>query len=171
MNAIDIVIGLVVVLSFFYGMWRGLIMELSGLVGIALGIWGAIHFGHSVEDWLGSEYAGEYTGIVSFILLFAVICFVVHFVAAWLSRVVNIGIIGLANRLFGGAFSVIKVLLILSCICYGINYLAAQGIIPLPDDVIQQSRLYPIVSELAPALFSQLDFGSASLSEVVERQI
>lgn len=171
MNAIDIVIGLSALLSFVYGMWRGLIMELSGLVGIALGLWGAIHFGHSVEEWVGSEYAGEYTGIVSFLLLFAVICFVVHFVAAWLSRVVNIGIIGTANRLLGGAFAVIKTLLILSCVCYGLNYLSAQDIVALPDELMQQSRLYPIVSELAPALFPYLDFGAASLSEVVERQI
>lgn len=166
MNALDIILSLILLVSFFYGMYRGLIMELAGLAGIALGLWGAIHFGHSVEDWLGTDYAGRYTGVASFLILFIVITFVVHFLAAWINRILTVGILGTANRITGGIFALLKTALIVSCLCYALNYADAQGLISLPTDTVQQSRLYPIISDLAPAIFPYLNFDMPDLSDL-----
>jgi membrane protein required for colicin V production len=44
MNYIDIIIGIVLIVSAISGFRKGLIVEVASLAALILGIWGAIHF-------------------------------------------------------------------------------------------------------------------------------
>jgi len=46
MNTIDIIIGIILIFGTVNGFLKGLFVEVTTLVGLVLGVYGAIHFSH-----------------------------------------------------------------------------------------------------------------------------
>ena len=118
MTAFDVAILILLVISFIYGMRRGLIMELSTLLGVLVGIWGATHFSYIVQDYISSRFDFQYSGIIAFALTVIIIAIIVHFLATWISKMLKATFLSSVNGLLGGLFSSLKALFLVSCLLY-----------------------------------------------------
>jgi len=52
MNTIDIVIAIILIFGTINGFIKGLFIEITTLVGLVLGVYGAIHFSHFLGSFL-----------------------------------------------------------------------------------------------------------------------
>lgn len=55
MNTIDIIIGIILLVGTVNGFMKGLFVEVTTLVGLVLGIYGAIHFSYFLGNFLESS--------------------------------------------------------------------------------------------------------------------
>ena len=52
MNTIDIILGIILIFGTVNGFLKGLFVEVTTLVGLVLGVYGAIHFSHFLGNFL-----------------------------------------------------------------------------------------------------------------------
>ncbi|HHU34711.1 MAG TPA: CvpA family protein [Bacteroidetes bacterium] len=154
MNWIDIVILILLGISLIGGLSNGFIKELSSFAALILGIWGAIKFSSftavKLYEWF--DMAGEFVGLVSFIVTFLVIVVVINFVGVAVDKVVNAISLGFLNKILGAVFSVFKSVLILSVIFFILETIDSYKSF-MPEKKIAQSRLYEPIRNVAPMLF------------------
>jgi membrane protein required for colicin V production len=159
MNYLDIILGILLVLSAFNGFSKGFIEELAGLVALILGIWAAIHFSGLVADYLVNHlhFTFQHLTIASFIITFIIVVILVHVVGMVVSKVIKSASLGFLNRLAGFAFGVIKGALILSVVLVVFNRIDDDVHIISPQKKAE-SRLYEPIRNFAPRIFPFLDF-------------
>lgn len=118
MNYLDIIIGLILILSAFRGLKKGLIAELTSLAAIIFGILGAINFSHISDDFLMKHFNLESgnLNIVSFITTFIVIVILVHIVGNSVSKLVQAVMLGWFNKAAGLVFGVLRSALVIGVI-------------------------------------------------------
>lgn len=110
MNWLDIVILCIIILLIINGIRKGFILSLATLVALILGIWAAIHFSWYVSGFLNKTFhpSGTWLTILSYTLTFLLVVLAVILVAKLLEKVVKTAGLGLANRLIGGMFGLLK---------------------------------------------------------------
>jgi membrane protein required for colicin V production len=160
MNWIDLIIVILVILSVISGFSNGLVKEVASLVGLVLGIWGAIKFSTftaaKLYDWF--DLTGQYVGIIAFIITFIAIVILIHFVGMIADKIVDIVQLGFLNRLLGMVFGAIKNILILSVIFTIFNAIDSRRHF-LPESV-EQSRFYKPISDIVPSIFPVIGEGN-----------
>lgn len=120
MSKIDIILIIPLIWGAFMGFRKGLILELASLVGLILGIYGAIRFSDYTAKKL-IEYVDvtqEWLGLISFLVTFVLIVFAVFLFARILDKALKLVALGLINRLLGLLFGLLKYALILSTLLY-----------------------------------------------------
>ena len=150
MNWLDIALGLIVLLSVFAGLRKGLSREIIGLaasiLGLVLATWFYRTAGARLEPYVSSQWLASLGG---FLLIF----FGVMILGALLSAVIGglLKTIGLSpiDRLLGALFGMARGLLF----CFGIvtlliAFLPAEKPGSLPQAVLQ-SRMAPYLIELS----------------------
>lgn len=172
MATFDIIVFVISLIAFFYGMRRGLIMEVTGLVGIIIAIWIATHFSYIVHDWI-SEHFDFPTGgsLIAFGLTVLLAMVGIHFLANMISRLLSsLPIIGIVNSVGGALLSTIKVLFILSCLIYICDEYDKSNVI-IPSSVREGSITYGPVRSMANVIISQVDIPASKqkLMELLEK--
>lgn len=159
MNYFDIIFLVILVWSAYRGFSRGFIIMAASLAALVLGIWGAIRFSDITAGFLAGKLQMEvrYIGLAAFALTFVAIVIGVHLVARAADKLVKAVALGIANRLLGLAFAVIKNAFIISIILVILNTIDARRPF-LPEKQIEGSILYAPLSGLAPTIFPYLDF-------------
>lgn len=165
MNYFDIIVLALSALFFISGLRNGLINELASLVGLLLGIWGAVHFGHWTEEWLKQYTDFDGIGIVAFVITLVVIIIAVHFIAAAVNRILSFVMLNWLNRLCGGVFSVVKGFFFMSCILFVFNSFIAKHFDPIDMETKRTSITYPLLSDLAPSIFPYMN---DSVDKIIE---
>lgn len=158
MATFDIVILVISVIAFIYGMRRGLIMEIAGLVGIIIAIWIATRFSYIVHDWLSAHFDTPTGGsLIAFGLTVILAMVAIHFLASLFSRMVSATLIlGTVNRIGGAVLSVVKTLFVISCAIYICEeYVPVNTIIP--QSVREGSATYDPIKSLANVIIKQVD--------------
>jgi membrane protein required for colicin V production len=103
MNWLDIVIGLFLLLAFFNGYRKGLVMQLIGLAAILL----AAVFGGKLAGMIVPELDAIFNMtpqvllVLSYVIAFAAIFLVAILVGQIIERIVDFVLLGFFNRLFG----------------------------------------------------------------------
>lgn len=159
MNYIDIVLGILLVLSAINGFRKGLIAELASLAALILGIWGAIEFSDVTSDFLVENFnlKSEHLNIISFVVTFVVIVILVHIVGGVVNKMVETVMLGFLNKLAGMIFGIVKAALILSIILVVFDKID-KDIQILSPEAKSESRMYEPIRNLAPSLFPFIDF-------------
>lgn len=150
MVLLDIVILLVLGYAFFVGFRSGLVMQLTTLLAIGLGIWGAIHFSDRMELWLNEQMdLGTLTGPVSFFCTFMLILIVTNLIGRMVSKGIDMAMLSLPNKLAGGLVSAAKYALIMSAL---LQPLEGSGLMEtvIPKEKKAESALYEPLRGLAP---------------------
>ncbi|MDA8138055.1 MAG: CvpA family protein [Desulfobacteraceae bacterium] len=117
MNLLDI--ALLVILGFFLirGIFRGLVKELSSIIGVFSGFFAAYRFYPQVAQHLARWVPnGSYANIISCLLLFIGVYLVVSLIGMLIKYLMNIVFLGWTDRLCGLVFGAIKGALIVSAI-------------------------------------------------------
>ncbi len=116
-NIVDIIVGIFLAYGIYLGFQKGLIYQLSSLLGLILGIYGAIHFSDSVSQYLASHEGlidAKYVKAVALFITFIGILIAIHFLGKVLESLFSLTGLGSLNTIGGVAFSLLKQLIIVS---------------------------------------------------------
>jgi membrane protein required for colicin V production len=154
MNYIDIIIGIVLIVSAISGFRKGLIVEVASLAALILGIWGAIHFSGITTDLL-IKYLNlktDYLNIISFIVTFIVIVILVHVVGNVISNMVDTVGLGILNKFGGLFFGLLRAILFLSILLIVFDKIDNDVQI-IPERAKESSTMYEPIKNVAPLIF------------------
>jgi membrane protein required for colicin V production len=107
-----------------------------------------------MESILGdkTEIDGSYVPILAFALTFAGIVIAIHLLAKILEKVVSLAALGIANKLLGLVFGVLKIALIMSFVLVIVNSLNEKWKFLDGTTWRKESKLYEPVSNLGPMI-------------------
>jgi len=152
MALIDIIFLLSVLLFAGLGLWRGFLYGLVSFIGTITGIYLASRFYENVAMWLVDHFAWAENAsrIVVFVVSFLIInqlvsiCFwILKKMSRWFNKV---PLIGLANRIAGGAFGIVQAIFVFAFIVFFLERF------PLSDKMIESvggSVFAPYLSAIA----------------------
>ena len=148
MNFFDLCILIIVGFCLVRGGFRGLVREISGIVGVVAGFYGANSYYLQlivyVDSWISSPQLQK---LVCFFLLFCLILIAVGIVAALIHKLLKIVFLGAVNRAFGVIFGAAKGILIATVL-----FITITSFVPNGSNHIATSRTAPYLAQVADAL-------------------
>jgi len=168
MNSLDVILAIFLVIGLFQGIRKGLFVELASLVGLVLGVVGAIYFSHFVSGFLASftNWNEQTLNLVAFAITFIGIVILISFIAKLLTKTADLVALGLVNKLMGGLFGVLKAAFFLSVLILFINSIENE-LYFMDQEKKEASILYKPVASLAPMVLPKL---LKELNEYVNEQ-
>jgi len=167
MNPFDILIIVVLGYSLVRGLFRGLVKEVSSLIGVLGGFYAAYTYYKMLAGLLaGLIHDTSYLNILSFLIIFCGVLIVVGVLGVVIKYLLNIAFLGWVDRIGGVTFGILKGILIVS-----ILFITLTAFLPKGTAFIQNSELAPHVSwiseKMAKAISEEMkqDF-KAKLAEL-----
>ncbi|MFT7072813.1 CvpA family protein [Patiriisocius sp. Uisw_017] len=158
MNIIDIVLGVILIFSFYKGLTKGFLSTIASLLGLILGVYGAIHFSHYAATYLSEkvDWNEQTINLTAFAITFIIILLSISIAGKLLTKIVDFAALGLLNKLLGGLFNTLKMAFIVSVIFMFIN--ASQNIsgLLIPEEKKESSLLYEPVTKIAPLILPNI---------------
>ena len=115
MNMLDILICGIVAFCLIRGLFRGIIKEITSLIGVFVGFYAAYTYYPLVGEWFSSIISNKaYLNIISFIVTFCLLFFAVGFVGVVLKYLLKTATLGGADRILGSIFGFVKAVFIVS---------------------------------------------------------
>lgn len=145
MNPFDILIIVILGYSLIRGLFRGLVKEVSSVIGVFGGFYAAYTYYKLVADLLsGLIHDVSYLNILSFLVIFCSVLIVVSVLGVIIKYLLNIAFLGWVDRIGGVIFGVAKGILIVSVI-----FISLTAFLPKGSAFIKNSVLAPHVSWLS----------------------
>ena len=130
------------------GIFRGLIREISSIVGVLGGFYAAYSYYPFVADlispWISSP---AYLNILSYLLLFSAVVIVVNVLAVVIKYLLNIAYLGWVDRICGALFGILKAALV---VC--VLFIALTAFLPKGAAMIKNSTLSPHVATVSEVM-------------------
>lgn len=157
MAALDIILGILLLLGLWKGFNNGLLIELASIVALIAGIYGAIHFSYIAGDYLTEQMNWEerYINLAAFIVTFIVIVIAIHFAGKLLTKVANIALLGLLNKIAGAVFGTLKVAVILGAILIFFNRVNSN-LKFISEEAQNESVLFNPIKEIGAVVFDTI---------------
>jgi len=115
MGLLDIILGALLLYGLVKGVWKGLFAELAALVSLLIGIYVAIKFSGFIAKMLEGHVSNpKYVSITAFAITFIAVVVGIILLAKVFTKIASFAGLGWVNRLLGGLFGFIKMVLILS---------------------------------------------------------
>ena len=158
MSAVDIVLGIILIIAFFTGIKKGLFVSLASLIGLIAGVFGAIYFSHFAGAFLSGafDWSERTTNLAAFAVTFLVIIIVVNMAGKLLTKVADFAALGMVNKLAGGVFNALKYAFIISVIFMYINATTSISGFIISEEKKADSILYEPVASLGPMILPNL---------------
>jgi membrane protein required for colicin V production len=141
MNLLDLGILVVLLLLALRGYWRGLLQEISVILGLVIGLIFAAHYylqlARLVGQWLHTPL---YSRIVSFLIILILVYWLIRLAGNFLHRFVAAIFLGSLDRLLGGFFAVLK-----GCVILGFLLTVIAMVVPKDSKLLQESRTAPYI--------------------------
>ena len=120
MNWLDIVIFCIIAFLVINGIRKGFILSLFTLIALILGVWAALHYSGFMSSFLVKTFhpTGTWLIILSYFLTFLLVVIGVIIIGKLLEKVVKTVGLGLANRVIGGLFGLLKGILGVSVLLF-----------------------------------------------------
>jgi len=157
MNTLDIILAVILLFGVVRGFMNGFFVEVTSLVALALGVYGAIHFSYFAGDFLKDkvEWPEKTIQIVAFAITFVIIVLIISLAGKLLTKIADIAALGILNKIAGAAFGAAKLALILSIIL--IVFSKLNRTLPfVSQEGLDSSILYNPIKNLAPTLFPSI---------------
>ena len=157
MALLDIILGILLLLGLWKGFNNGLLIEVASIVALIAGIYGAIHFSYIAGDYLTEQMNWEerYINLTAFVITFIVIVIAVHFAGKLLTKVANIALLGLLNKIAGAAFGALKVAVILGAILVFFNRVNSN-LKFVSEEAQNESVLFNPIKEIGAIVFDTI---------------
>jgi membrane protein required for colicin V production len=158
MNIVDIILGIILLFAFYKGAKQGLFVTLASLIGLVLGVIGAVYFSDYAADYLveNVSWSEQVINLVAFAITFLVIVFVIGLAGKALTKVADFAALGLVNKILGGIFNALKYGFIVSVIFMFINASSAVSGFIISEEKKEASMLYEPVASLAPLVLTHI---------------
>ena len=157
MNTFDIIIAALLLFGFVRGLMKGLFVEIASLIALVAGVYGAIHFSYFLGEWLKNSVSWDekYITLVAFAGTFVIIIIVIALLGKILTKIADFASLGILNKILGGVFGALKIVLILSLIF--IFFGKINDTIPfVKKELLKESVLYSPVKKVAPMIFPSI---------------
>ena len=142
---IDILSIVFLVIAFFTGMKRGIIVALFSLIGIIIGLAAALKLSVLVAAYLEDHISisVKWLPIISFVLVFVAVVFLIRMVANLIQTTVEMAWLGWVNKMGGALLYILLYALAFSVVLF---FLAQSGMITKKtmDESISYTYLQPI---------------------------
>ena len=115
---LDIFIGIILIFALVRGLMNGFVKELASTIGFLVGLFVAATCYQTLGEYLtvdGSE-VNMFTSIVAFLLLWIIVPIIFGLLATLITKALDLTALGIANRIGGGILSMVKYLVLLSCV-------------------------------------------------------
>ena len=154
MNAFDIFVVVVVGFCLIRGIFRGLIKELSSIIGVFAGFYGAytyyVKLAQLLSRWISDT---GYLNIFSFLLIFCCVFVIISVLGVVIKYLLNVAFLGWVDRICGAGFGLIKGVLIVAVVMISLTAFLPKG-----SPLIKKSLLAPhvaLVSETMAKVVSE----------------
>ena len=154
MTTIDIIILVILGLGIVLGLWKGVLKQLAGLLGLIVGLLAAKALYATVADRVFSHMTDSLTvaQILAFLAVWVIVPLLFWLVASLLTKAMAAVCLGWVNRLLGGLLGgVVHALLISLAICV-LETVDARGDL-ISREQKQASALYYRIKPLAGLFF------------------
>ncbi len=154
MNLLDIIITIIVIFCLVRGIFRGMVKEISSIIGVLGGFYAGYTYYPMVSEYLKEWIQNPaYLNIISFLILFFGVFILIAILGVIIKYLLNISSLGWTDRIGGVVLGSIKGLLIVSSLL-----VALTAFLPKGSTFIKESKLAPysiILSEKLSVLISQ----------------
>lgn len=166
MNYIDIILSIPLLWGLYKGLKRGIIKELTSLLALILGIYGAVHFSEQLQSIFQANISidDSLLPIISFAASFILIVLLVRLIGLLLDKIIKMADLGMISRLLGGVFGMLKTAFIISAILLVFNTLDHQLEI-IPKEQKKNSLLHQPISEMVSLLIRDVEDGNNLIEE------
>ena len=142
MNPFDIIIIVILGYSLVRGIFRGLVKEVSSIVGVLGGFYASFTYYPKLAKLLsGLIRETAYLNILSFLIIFCSVLIVVGILGIIIKYLLNIAFLGWVDRIGGVGFGFIKGILIASVL-----FISLTAFLPKGSVFLKNSMLAPRVS-------------------------
>jgi membrane protein required for colicin V production len=128
MILLDIIILLILAAAFIFGVMKGIIRQVFGLLALFLGVYCAFKFSHwagtYIAEWFHTSEA--LTQGIAFALTFIVVVVTVLVFGRFAARLASFAALGLIDKILGGVFALLKFSCILCVLLYIVQRFDAQ---------------------------------------------
>lgn len=142
MNPFDIIIIVILGYSLVRGIFRGLVKEVSSIIGVLGGFYAAFTYYTILTKFLsGLIKETAYLNILSFLIIFCGVLIIVGILGVFIKYLLNIAFLGWVDRIGGVGFGLVKGILIAS-----ILFITLTAFLPKGSAFLKNSMLAPHVS-------------------------
>jgi len=145
MNLFDMVCIIILGYCLVRGIFRGLIKELSSIVGVFGGFYAAYTYymklGKLLSSWISNT---SYLNILSFLIIFCVVFIIISIIGVIIKYLLNIAFLGWIDHICGAGFGTIKGILIVSMLL-----MILTAFLPKNTPLIKNSLLSPIIASVS----------------------
>jgi membrane protein required for colicin V production len=156
MCKLDLFLLIPICLGFIFGIFKGLIKELSALAALLVVIFGAKFFTPILAKLITQfvNVSSVVASTLAYIVLFIAILIAMRFLASVLQKIFEKLALGGLNKLLGGVFGALKLALLLS-VFLNIAVILNQHFPLLKKELTSQSIFYKPVLQIAPELWHE----------------
>ena len=141
MNPFDIFIIIVVGYSLIRGLFRGLVKEVSSIIGVLGGFYAAYSYYPMVAKlFSGLIINSSYLNILSFLIIFCSVLIIISILGVVIKYLMNVAFLGWVDRACGLGFGLIKGFLIITVL-----FIILTTFLPKGAPLIKKSVLAPHV--------------------------
>lgn len=166
MGFLDIILGVLLAFAFYKGLKNGLFVELASLVSLLAGIYFAVKFSSFMRDILVGyvKWNPNTIQVVAFILTFIAVVVVVTILGKFLTGIADFAFLGWLNKLGGGFFRVLKIVLIIS-ILFAVFEKINYNHILAKKEKLDNSLFYNPIQKTAGYMYPSLNEWYSSLKK------
>ena len=156
MSVIDIIIGALILYGVVKGLFKGLFVEVTSLLALLVGVYGAVHFSNYAAEILlnNFDWSEKTTNTTAFAVTFIAIVLAISLAGKALTKLADFAALGLLNKLLGALFGGTKIALIISILLLIFSNLN-KSIPFVSNDEIEASLLYGPIKSLAPMVLPE----------------
>lgn len=156
MNSLDLIIIIPIAAGFVFGLFKGLIKELTSLAAIFLGIYGAKFFSPWLSDVLikSFDFSAKTARPFAYLILFIAIAIALLILAKSLDKLFDSVSLGGLNKFMGGVFGGLKYALIISILINVFDVIDSKFSIISPETKSTSFAYQPML-KLAPKLWDE----------------
>ena len=157
MNLLDIILGIILIFSFFQGMKKGLFVTLASLIGLVLGVIGAIYFSEYAASYINDWFSlnKQTSDFAAMAVTFVAIVIIVNWAGKFLTKIADFAFLGVFNKILGGVFNMIISAFIVSVIFMFFNEWNVTEYV-ISEEKKNNSYLFEPIANLAPLVLPDL---------------
>lgn len=148
MNPLDVIIIVILGYGLIRGIFRGMIKEISSIIGVLGGFYAAYSYYPMVsaimDDWITNVAV---LNILSFLLIFCIVFFLISVLGVVIKYLMHVASLGWLDRLCGASLGFVKAVLIASVIL-----IALTAFLPKGAPIIKTSAISPHLTVVSDKL-------------------
>ena len=140
MNSFDILVSIIFGFCLIRGIFRGLVKELSSIIGVMTGYYAAYSYYPYVAKFL-SQWVSvvAYSKLIGFLVVFIGVFLIISILGVIIKYLMSIAFLGWVDRISGGIFGLIKGLLIASVLFIVFTTFLSKNASIVKDSIVAPS--------------------------------